>query len=355
MFRLSHILLLTALSAGPGLLWAQPEPAPPGPDNFRKGERRYGPPPPGEEGRPPDWSRSRSPRDGSKDGRSSRGPMDDFRRLLALTPEERELDLANKPAGFRDMLLGKLKEYDALSPEDRELRLSSTELRFDMMYLLGASPERRAEKLERMPEDRRKLVQARLEQWDKLPPDLRTEVKEHQSTIHYVIRVDAAPDSAKEDIFTGMSPEHRDRLKARIAEVNALPKDQRERLINNFHKLFDLSEKEQESILQKLNQIERAKVEQKLAEFEKLSPEERKKCMDSARRFNNLSADEQARFLEGAERWKTMSEDERNTWRNLIKQMPPLPPGVQPYPPPLPPLDTRNLKSLPPLPAPSKN
>ncbi|MGV3755085.1 MAG: DUF3106 domain-containing protein [Verrucomicrobiota bacterium] len=349
MSRLSHILLLTALSAGPGMLLGQTEPVA-GQDgkNLPKEERPAGP------------ASSENGREGSRGRRDSRGPrsptdafrssMDDFRWLLAMTPEERELDLANKSESFRTMMLTKLKEYDALTPEQQELRIRSTELFFDMMYLLGASPEKRAEKLERMSEDRRTLVQARLEQWDKLPAELQQEVREHQSTLRYVIRVDAAPADAKEDVFAGMSAEYRERVKARIAEVNALPKEQRTRMIDNFHSLFDLSDKEQQSILQKLNQAERAKVEQKLAEFEKLSPEERKKCMDSARRFNNLSADEQARFMATAERWEKMSEEERNTWRNLVKQMPPLPLGFQPMPP-LPPGAKPGLNSRPNLPS----
>lgn len=258
--------------------------------------------------------------------------MEDFRRLLAMSSEERELDLANKPPGFRDMLLAKLKEYDALTPEQQELRIRSTELRFDMMYLLRASPERRSEKLERMPEDRRKLAEARLEQWDKLPEELKQDVLEHQSTLSYVVRVEAAPAAAKEDVFASMSPEYREKVKSRIEVINGLPKEKRNEMLSAFHKLFDFSDGEQQEILVKLNQAEREKVEKKLAEFEKLSPEDRRKCMDSAHKFNNLTANEQAKFMEAAERWGKMSEEERNTWRNLIKQMPmpPLPPGAKP-------------------------
>jgi len=353
MVRLSQILLLTALSAGPGMLWAQTEPTA-GQDkaNQPKEERRFGPSP-GEEGRPPgEWGRGRGGRDGGREGRGSRNPMDDFRRLLALTPAERELDLADKSEGFRTMLLGKLKEYDALAPEQQELRIRSTELRFDMMYLLRASPERRTEKLERMSEDRRKLVQARLEQWDKLSPDLQQDVLEHQSTLSYVVRVDGAPASAKEDVFASMSPEYREKVKTRIEELNSLPKEKRNQMMGAFHSLFDLSDREQQGILEKLNQDERVKLEQKLQEYEKLSPDERKRCMDSARKFNNLSADDQARFMATAERWEKMSEDERNTWRSLIKQMPPLPPGagVPPLPPGAKP-DTQPF-AVPPPPAP---
>ncbi len=358
MFRLSHILLLTALSAGPGMLCAQTTEPVTGQDkeNPPKEERRFGPPP-GPDGRPPgDWGRGRGGRDGGRDGRDGRGsrsPMDELRRLLALSPEERETDLAGKSEWSRNFMLGKLKEYDALTPEQRELRLSSTELYFEMLSLLRSSPDRRAEKLERLPEDRRKAVQARLDQWDKLPPDLQQDVLEHQSTIRYVIRVEAAPAASKEDVFANMSPEYREKVKTRIDEMKAWPKEQRNRMVDAFHNLFELSDHEQQAILEKLNQNERAKVEQTLADYEKLSPDERKRCMDSARKFNNLSADEQARFIATAERWEKMSEEERNTWRSLVKQMPPLPPGAGA--PPLPPgskpgVNPLALPTLPPAP-----
>ncbi|MCD6050359.1 MAG: hypothetical protein K0Q55_1762 [Verrucomicrobia bacterium] len=332
MSRFSYILLLTALSAGPGMLWSQTEPAA-GQDkeNSPKEERRAAAP--GENSRlSGEGGRSR----GGREGRGPWNAMDDFRWLLAMTPEEREVELAGKSETSRTLLLAKLKEYDALSPEQQELRIRSTELFFDMTYLLGASPERRAEKLVRVPEDRRKLVQARLEQWDKLPPELQQEVKENQSALRYVIRVEAAPAAAREDVFAGMSAEHRKRVEEDIKKIQAMPKEKRGRMLENFHSMFDLSDKEQHAILEKLNQAERAKVEQRIADYEKLSPDERKRCMDSAKRFNNLSADDQARFIATAERWEKMSEDERNTWRNLVKQMPPLPPGLTP-PPPLPP------------------
>ncbi len=340
MSRLSHILLLTALSAGPGMLWAQTESAAgPEKENLPKEERRAVSP--SETGRG-DSGRSR--------GRGQRNGMDDFRWLLAMTPEEREVELASKSESSRTMLLTKLKEYDALSLEEQELRIRSTELFFDMMYLFGSSPDRRQEQLARIPEERRKLVQARLEQWDKLPSELQQEVVEHQSTLRYVIRVEAAPAKAKEDVLAHLSPEYRKRVETDIQKIQALPKEKRERMLDNFHRLFDLSDKEQQGILDKLNQAERAKVQQRLADYEKLSPDERKKCMDSARRFNNLSADDQARFMATAERWEKMSEDERNTWRNLVKQMPPLPPGLTP-PPPVPPGVKPALNSRPNLPS----
>lgn len=347
MFSWRHLLLLAALSAGPEALWAQTEQtAAPADGNKPKEERSFGGAP-GDENRPPgERGKGRS----GRDGRGPRkNPMEDFRRLLALTPEAREKDLADKPEHFREMLLGKLKEYDALTQEQRELRLRSTELRFDMMYLLRATPERRTEKLAAVPEDRRKLLEERLKQWDKLSPELQREVQEHQSTIQYVIRVDAAPASAKEDVFKDIPPEFRDKVKKRVDELHALPKEKMVAMVDTFHKLFELSDHEQQSILEKLTNDERAKLELKIAEFEKLPPEERKRCIDSARRFNNLSVEDQTRFLTTAQRWEKMSEDERNAWRNLVKQMPPLPPGLMP---PLPPGVLATPGNVPPPPGP---
>lgn len=334
MSRWSYLFLLTALSVGPEVLSAQTtdQTAASDKDAPAKDERKSNSDKTAE-GRPPgDW-KGRGNRDGrdAREGRGSRrNPMDDFRRLLSLSPEDRAKDLADKPDHFRDMLLSKLKEYDAMPEEQRELRLRSTELRFDMMYLLRASTEKRQEKLTAMPEDRRKLLEERLKQWDNLSPELQQEVQEHQSTLHYVIRVEAAPAAAKEDVFKDLPPEVRDRVKKRVDEFNSQPKEKVMAMVDTFHKLFELSDKEQQSILEKLSNDERARLEKKIAEFEKLPPSERKKCMDSARNFNKLSPEEQTRFLSTAQRWEKMSEDERNTWRNLVKQMPPLPPGLTP-------------------------
>src|ERR1700733_4170030 len=45
-------------------------------------------------------------------------PIDYFRNLLAMSPEQRESVLANKPARIRERILAKGNEYAALAPNE---------------------------------------------------------------------------------------------------------------------------------------------------------------------------------------------------------------------------------------------
>ena len=65
-----------------------------------------------------------------------KSPVDFFRKLLAMAPEEREAFLTNRPPEIRQRILAKVDEYEALDPDQRELRLRATELRWYMMQLL---------------------------------------------------------------------------------------------------------------------------------------------------------------------------------------------------------------------------
>src|ERR1700757_1202043 len=50
-------------------------------------------------------------------------PVDYFRRLLAMSPQQLQAALSHKPAKVRERILAKVNEYAALAPDDRELRL----------------------------------------------------------------------------------------------------------------------------------------------------------------------------------------------------------------------------------------
>src|SRR5580693_4698345 len=67
-------------------------------------------------------------------------PMDYFRNLLAMDPEEREKALAGKPPEIRAKILAKVIQYAALDPRESQLRLRATELRWYLMPLLRAAP-----------------------------------------------------------------------------------------------------------------------------------------------------------------------------------------------------------------------
>src|SRR5690348_4047371 len=87
-----------------------------------------------------------------------RSPVDLFRQLLAMTPEEREDYLTNRPSQTRERILAKIAEYEALDPDERELRLRATELRWYLLPLLQVPPDKRTARLAQVPPGMRELV-----------------------------------------------------------------------------------------------------------------------------------------------------------------------------------------------------
>ena len=254
-------------------------------------------------------------------------PMDYFRQLLAMNLAEREKELAEKPEHMRKFLADRLKEYDALTPEDRELRLRMTQLRWYLRPLMELSATNRVERLAKIPEPDRKLVEERLQLWDKLPADLQKEVLEHEMIVGYVIHEEATPTASKKGLSDAMPPEWRKKFEQDLAKWHALPQTQRQRMVDNFHQFFELSEKEKTKTLSTLSETERRQMEKTLQTFEKLPSVQRQVCIDSFRKFANMTPDQQLQFLKNAERWQAMTPSERETWRTLVTKLPPLPPG----------------------------
>src|SRR5580693_6418486 len=106
---------------------------------------------------------------------SGKSPVDFFRHLLAMTPDERDVFLTKRPPEIRARILAKVGEYEALDPNERELRLRATELRWYLMPLLRDPPTNRAARLALIPADVREIVQDRLDEWNILPPTLKQE------------------------------------------------------------------------------------------------------------------------------------------------------------------------------------
>jgi hypothetical protein len=112
--------------------------------------------------------------------------VDLFRKLLAMTTRPGSMIfLTNRPPAVRLRIQAKLREYAALDPNERELRLRATELRWYLLPLLHESPTNRAAQLTAIPADLRALVNARLLQWDILPPPLQTEFFESEHALRY--------------------------------------------------------------------------------------------------------------------------------------------------------------------------
>ena len=254
-----------------------------------------------------------------------RSPVDFFRQLLAMTPDERDEFLTNRPPEIRVRIQVKVAEYEALGPNERELRLRATELRWYLTPLLRESATNRAARLALVPADVRELVEARLVGWSLLPPPLQQEFLANERIIHYFARVDTS----------NSPPKNLDRAPsaAEQAHWNGLSEAERRQVTAGFNQFFELTADEKEKALNTLSEAERRQMEKTLQSFGKLPPSQRTECVNAFAKFASMNALEQAEFLKNAERWSALPPTERQAWRDLVvnvPQWPPLPIGLHP-------------------------
>jgi hypothetical protein len=276
-------------------------------------------------------------------------PIDQFREMLAADPAERERILAIKPESKRREIKAKLQEYEAMAPDERELRLQVLQLRWYLLPLMEVPASNRVERLAAIPSEYRRLAEERLAQWDLLPPPLQKQALENATTRHYFIRLEQSSPAERQALLDAIPPERRRQLEEGLAVWHALPAAQRQKMYAQFDQFFELTEEEKEKALRTLSHEERQQMEQTLRTFNQLPRAQRQLCIASFSKFDSLSPSERAQFLRNAERWREMSPTERKTWRELVTALPPLPPGMAPYPqPPLPPqLQQTGKQSLP--------
>ena len=242
-------------------------------------------------------------------------PVVFFRKLLAMTPQERTDYLTNRPPEIRDRILAKVHEYLALNPDERELRLRATDLRWYLMPLFRTPPANRQAALAQVPEDLRDLVNSRLERWDALPPQLQAELLANDRPLHYFTHVEA---------------------------TNAATADPgQQKISDQFNQFFDFTPEEKQKTLNILSDAERAQMEQTLRAFDKLPPAQRARCIRAFAKFAGMGSADRAEFLKNAERWSQLPPNERQAWRDLVAQVPLWPPVphalIKPPMPPMPP------------------
>ena len=264
-----------------------------------------------------------------------KSPVDTFRELLAMTPDQRRQALADRPAETQELLLTKLRGYEALTPEGRDLRLRATELRWWLLPLMHLPATNRVSRLNAVPGNLRKLVKERLSVWDLLPPPLQQQLLEKEETA----QLGALTVAQRQQNFDSLTPERRAELEAGLAHWRALTEQQRRATCEQFDSYFNLKADEQNKVLSTFSEAERQQMEQTLRSFEELPVEKRRACVRSFEKFANLSLAERQQFLKNAARWQQMSLAEREAWRHLVNtatDWPPLPPGFGETPPPLP-------------------
>jgi hypothetical protein len=247
----------------------------------------------------------------------AQSPVDFFRQLLAMEPQEREEFLTNRPPAVRERILAKVSEYQALNADERELRLRATELRWYLEPLLHLASTNRVAQLAQMPEDLRDLAKNRLIEWDILPPPLQQEFLENERTLHYFATIDPRNNTGDPSA------------------------EKRRQIAAQFDQFFELTLAEKQKTLGTLSETEREQMEKTLQSFDQLPPQQRLECIRAFTKFAGMSPQDRADFLKNAESWSQMPPKDRQIWRDLVAQVPEWPPlpqsFIQPPMPPMPP------------------
>jgi predicted Fe-S protein YdhL (DUF1289 family) len=268
-------------------------------------------------------------------------PISFFRDLLAMDAAGREQALTNRPPQIKAQILAKVREYESLKPDERELRLRVTELRWYLRPLMSAPATNRPAQLAMIPETYRKLVEDRLQEWDKLSPDLQAELLVNESTIRYLTEIEGRTEEQRRQTLEAIPLGGRTVLERGIDKWSSLSEDRRQKMLSRFREFFELTAQEKRKVINTLPGLGRGQIEKTMRALDNLPPDQRDQCIRSLEKFAGLSLAERQQFLKSAERWKLMSPSERQVWRELVQRFPPLPP------PPLPPLP-RSLRPTPP-------
>jgi hypothetical protein len=257
-----------------------------------------------------------------------KSPVDSFRELLGMTNADRQRAISNRPPEVQKRILEKVREYQAMDAKMREVRLQLTELHFYLLPLMKTPPAKRGS-LTNIPEDDRKLIEARLQEWDKLSAGTQKQLLENYATIRWL---EGGAEPPKPGDMANVAPA----LQPGLRRWQDLSEEQRQTIVRRFNQFFDLTTVEKQRVFGTLSEPERKQIEKTLSEFAKLNATQRAQCLASFQKFANLAPEERREFLKTAERWKMMTADQRQAWKDLIKKLPPPLPGAD-TPPPMPP------------------
>jgi hypothetical protein len=255
-----------------------------------------------------------------------KSPVETFRELLAMNALERKQFLTNRPPESQRQILAKVREYESMKPSLRELRLKVTELRWYLLPVMRVPPGDRKAWLQRMPTDFLPLVEGRLQEWDKLSPEVQKELLDNEATLRYFTELEMGAGT------NSISPARTQMLERGIAQWQSLPESQRQKITHRFKQFFNLTPQEQDRALSSLSEAERQQMEKTLSAYGKLDAIQRAVCIRSFVKFAGLPLQERQQFLKNAERWKLMTPEERQAWKDLVNKLsnqPPMPPGME--------------------------
>ena len=257
-----------------------------------------------------------------------KSPVDFFREILHADPAQRLGFLTNRPPASQKLIIAKVHEYEQLKPEECELRLRVTELHYYLLPLMNTPATNRATQLALIPSETRKLVEDRLEQWDKLSPESQKALLQNEVTIRTLSELGSGSPAHQREVVSALTETQKAELEAGIRKWQQLSPEQQRVTIAQFRLFFELTPAERDKTLATLSDAERHQIERTLDSFEKLTPLQRGQCLRSFEKFASLSAAERAEFLKSAQRWKAMSPSDRQLWKDLVYNLshgPPVP------------------------------
>jgi hypothetical protein len=257
-------------------------------------------------------------------------PISQFRRWLSMSATDLDRDLSKRPESQRKILRAKIEEYQLMPPEMRDLRLRQVELRWYLVPLMHMDPKQRATRLSSIPAEYQNTIKERLEQWDLLPPPIQKEALESEITRNYLIRLDNSSRSEREVILTRLPMERRKEVEQELARWQSLTPRQKQTRYSRFDYFFELNPQEKQKVLNALSDEERAQMQNVLERFNNLPRAQRQHCIESFHKLASLTPEEQDQFLKNAERWQALSPADRESWREMVNALPPLPPGLFP-------------------------
>jgi hypothetical protein len=260
-----------------------------------------------------------------------------------MNQRERSQALADWPSEKREVLVRKLDVYGKLEPAERERRLKMIELRYYLQPLMTNSAAERGVKMGKIPPALRGIIAQRLRQWDLLQPDVKEKILANEAAVNYFASIPPTPPSPPGVKLpeTSESKASREHLKL----WQSLSVSEREKYSRQFNQFFELPRDERVRALSTLSEAERQEMQSTLDAFAKLSPRQRALCIDSFKKFTRMSPAERNNFLKSAARWAAMTPEERETWKALVRELPPLPPIDPPPTPSVPELALTNNQS----------
>jgi len=265
-------------------------------------------------------------------------PVDQFRQWLRMDSAARETALAAWPSEKRVVLREKLRAYDGLTTEQQERRLQMLELRWYLLPLMNSAPAERTNQVSLIPLRLHGLVQARLDQWDKLEERTRGEIlaseKARDLVASYLAHIQRGRTHV--EVLNSLNEAKRREMELALRHWNATSEADRGKMAAKLSEFFTLPPRQQAKTLVQFSDLERADMQKTLDAFAVLPPAERRVCVDSFQKFATMTPAQRNAFLQNASRWQAMSPAERDSWRLLVQKLPPMPAGPTPMPPSLP-------------------